>query len=319
VNRKILITGAFGQIGTELALALSEKYGKRAVVVFDKKQNPEYPDAIIGDITDGALLRATIERHRIGTVYHLASLLSATGEKNPDLAWKVNVDGLRNILSLAYEFDLKVFWPSSIAAFGPTTPKKRTPQGTILEPTTMYGITKVAGELLCEYYFLKFGVDVRSVRYPGVISWKTLPGGGTTDYAVEIFWEAIERNEYACFLEKNTLLPMMYIDDAIRATVELMEAPAENIKIRTSYNLAAVSFTPAELADEIRRQGIALKMKYAPDFRQAIADSWPKSIDDSRAQKDWKWKPRFGLRDLTAEMLRGVRQLNETVDAPSLS
>jgi nucleoside-diphosphate-sugar epimerase len=310
--KKILITGAFGQIGSELATALRKKYGKDSVVAFDKRPDPSFEGiSIIGDITDMELLRDTIQKNNIGTVYHLVSLLSATGEKNPELAWKINMDGLRNILDLAREYKLKIFWPSSIAAFGPTTPRDKTPQQTVLEPTTMYGVTKVAGELLCQYYFKKFDVDVRSLRYPGVISWKTLPGGGTTDYAVDIFWKALETGEYTCFLKKNTALPMMYIDDAIRATIELMDAPAEKITIRTSYNLAAVSFTPIEIADAIRSAGIPLKMKYEPDFRQKIADSWPKSIDDKKARKDWKWKHEFDLKKITKAMIDGVRKMKE--------
>jgi nucleoside-diphosphate-sugar epimerase len=310
--KKILITGAFGQIGSELATALRKKYGKDSVIAFDKRLDPSFDGmSIIGDITDMELLRDTIQKNNIGTVYHLVSLLSATGEKNPELAWKINMDGLRNILDLAREFKLKVFWPSSIAAFGPTTPRDKTPQQTVLEPTTMYGVTKVAGELLCQYYFTKFGVDVRSLRYPGVISWKTLPGGGTTDYAVDIFWKALESGKYTCFLKKNTALPMMYIDDAIRATIELMSAPAEKITIRTSYNLAAVSFTPTEITDAIRAAGVPLKIKYEPDFRQKIADSWPKSIDDKKARKDWKWKHAFDLKKMTKAMIDGVKQMRE--------
>jgi len=309
---RILITGAFGQIGTELIVALREKYGKDSVVAFDKKANPEYQGiAVIGDITDAELLRKTVKEHHIKTVYHLASLLSAVGENNPELAWKVNMDGLRNVLEAAREYGLKVFWPSSIAAFGPTTPRENTPQQTILEPSTMYGVTKVAGELLCQYYFTKFGVDVRSLRYPGVISWKTLPGGGTTDYAVDIFWKAIETGKYTCFLKKNTALPMMYIDDAIRATLEIMAADSKKITIRTSYNLAAISFTPAELAEAINRHGVPLKIKYQPDFRQKIADSWPRSIDDKHARKDWKWKHRYNLDKQVDEMIHGVKEMQK--------
>ena len=310
MKKKILVTGAFGQIGSELITALEKKFGKNSVVAFDKKPNPEYKGiAIVGDITDAELLHAIIKDHNIGTVYHLVSLLSAVGENNPGLAWKVNMDGLRNVLELAREYQLKVFWPSSIAAFGPTTPRENTPQQTVLEPSTMYGVTKVAGELLCQYYFTKFGVDVRSLRYPGVISWKTLPGGGTTDYAVEIFWKALETGEYTCFLKKDTALPMMYIDDAIRATIEIMEADPKKITVRTSYNLAAVSFTPHELAEAIRKAGIPLKIKYQPDFRQKIADSWPNSIDDKKARKDWKWKHEFGLDKKVKEMIRGVKEM----------
>ncbi len=312
MNNKILVTGAFGQIGSELITALKNKYGNDSVVAFDKKPNQEYEGvSIIGDITDADLLRSIVTDYKITTVYHLVSLLSAVGENNPGLAWKVNMDGLRNILELAREFNLKVFWPSSIAAFGSTTPRENTPQQTILEPSTMYGVTKVAGELLCQYYFAKFGVDVRSLRYPGVISWKTLPGGGTTDYAVDIFWKALESGKYTCFLGENTALPMMYIDDAIRATIEIMDANPENLTIRTSYNLAAVSFTPKELAEALNHAGVPTEITYEPDFRQKIADSWPKSIDDSTARKDWGWKHDFDLDKLVSAMIQGVKQMKE--------
>lgn len=310
MQQKILITGAFGQIGAELVSALQFKHGNDLVIAFDRKPNSEYRGvSVLGDVTDAALLRKTIQEHEIGIVYHLASLLSATGEQNPELAWRVNIDGLRNVLELAREFGLKVFWPSSIAVFGPSTPKNNTPQHTVLEPSTIYGVTKVAGELLCRYYFEKYGVDVRSVRYPGIISWKTLPGGGTTDYAVRIFHEAIRSGTYECFLKKTTALPMMYIDDCVRATLELMDAEPKRITVRTSYNLAAISFTPEELVLAIRKNGVPLKVSYKPDFRQAIADSWPNSIDDSRARKDWKWKHKYGLDKMAKEMLRGVRSL----------
>jgi nucleoside-diphosphate-sugar epimerase len=310
MKQKILVTGAFGQIGSELVVALEKKFGKNSVIAFDKRPDPNYPGiAVIGDITDAKLLQNIVKENNVGTVYHLVSLLSAVGENNPSLAWKVNMDGLRNVLELAREFNLKVFWPSSIAAFGPSTPRENTPQQTILEPSTIYGVTKVAGELLCQYYFTKFGVDVRSLRYPGVISWRTLPGGGTTDYAIDIFWKALETGEYGCFLKKDTTLPMMYIDDAIRATIEIMDADAKNIKVRTSYNLAAISFTPHELAQAINHAGVPLKIKYKPDSRQKIADSWPKSINDTRARKDWKWKHNFNLDKMVKEMICGVKEM----------
>jgi nucleoside-diphosphate-sugar epimerase len=310
MKQKILVTGAFGQIGSELIIALEKKFGKNSIVAFDKRPDLNYQGVtVIGDITDAELLRKVIQENDIGTVYHLVSLLSAVGENNPSLAWKVNMDGLRNILELAREFKLKVFWPSSIAAFGPTTPKKNAPQQTVLEPNTIYGVTKVAGELLCQYYFTKFGVDVRSLRYPGIISWKTLPGGGTTDYAVDIFWKALETGEYTCFLKKDTALPMMYIDDAIRATIEIMSAEPKKITIRTSYNHSAISFTPSELAEAIKKAGIPIKIKYTPDFRQKIASSWPKSIDDRKARKDWKWKYAFSLDKMVKEMIRGVKEM----------
>lgn len=312
MKQNILVTGAFGQIGSELIVSLEKKSGKNSVVAFDKRPDPNYQGfTVIGDITDAELLRQVIKENNIGTVYHLVSILSANGEDNPSLAWKVNMDGLRNVLESAREFKLKVFWPSSIAAFGHSSPKDMTPQQTVLEPNTIYGVTKVAGELLCQYYFYKFGVDVRSLRYPGIISWRTLPGGGTTDYAVDIFWKALETGEYTCFLKKDTALPMMYIDDAIRATIELMEADPKKITIRTSYNHRAVSFTPSELAEAIRKAGIPLKMKYAPDFRQKIADSWPKSIDDKQARKDWKWKHKFNLDKMVKEMIHGVKEMKK--------
>jgi nucleoside-diphosphate-sugar epimerase len=309
MKHNILVTGAFGQIGSELTAALQKKYGIDAVVAFDRRAEAGFQGSVVvGDVSDTELLRSTIKKHTVGMVYHLASLLSATGEQDPGLAWRVNMDGLRNILERAREFDLKVFWPSSIAVFGGSTPKDNTPQHTVLEPSTIYGVTKVAGELLCQYYFEKYGVDVRSVRYPGIISWKTLPGGGTTDYAVEIFHEAVKTGRYACFLKKNTALPMMYIDDAIRAALEIMDADARKITVRTSYNLAAISFTPHELAEAIKKNGVPLKMTYVPDFRQAIADSWTNSVDDKRARKDWRWKHSYGLDKMVQEMLRGVRE-----------
>lgn len=305
---KILITGAFGQIGSELIIALQKKHGAENVVAFDMAPKPESLDVIAeqGSIVDFNKLKEIIVKYNIDTVYHLVSILSARGEQDPNLTWQVNMDGLRNILNLALEFKLRVFWPSSIAAFGPTTPRDLTPQHTVLEPTTMYGITKMAGEALCHYYYLKFGVDVRSVRFPGLISWKTEPGGGTTDYAVAMFYEAVKGVDYTCFVHKDTILPMMYMDDAIQAMIMLMEAPAEKIAIRTSYNLTAMSFSAEELANEINKH-LPLRVKYEPDFRQRIADSWPQSIDDSPARADWGWRHEFDLPKMAVEMIAKLK------------
>lgn len=309
---KILVLGSCGQIGTELVLALREKYGNHEVVAADLKEecplilnNGPY---IKLDALDKAGVRAYIIEHDIKEVYLLAALLSATAEKNPDFAWKLNMEGLFTILDLAKEGQLqKIFWPSSIAVFGPTTPADQTPQHTVMEPTTVYGISKQAGERWCEYYFNKFGVDVRSIRYPGLISYKSLPGGGTTDYAVDIFYKAKAEGKFTCFLNKDTMLPMMFMDDAIRATIELMEAPSEQIKIRSAYNLAGCSFTPAELAFEIKTIQPNFEINYAPDFRQAIADSWPNSIDDSHASNDWGWKAHFDTKAMVKVMLENVQ------------
>lgn len=301
---KILITGAFGQIGSELVPALQNKFGADNIVTLDLKPAPaDYTGTYYsGTVEDKDKLKEIITKHGIDTVYHLVSILSARGEQDPPLTWRVNMGGLVNVLDLAVEFKLKVFWPSSIAAFGPTTPRDLTPQHTVLEPTTMYGVTKAAGEDLCHYYHLKFGVDVRSVRYPGVISWKAEPGGGTTDYAVAIFYDALKGNDYTCFVHKDTILPMMYMDDAVRATLQIMDAPTEKISIRTSYNLAAISFSAEELANEINKH-IPVKVSYVPDHRQRIADSWPQSIDDAAARADWGWQHEFDLPKMTVEMI----------------
>lgn len=309
--KKILVIGACGQIGTELVLALRKRFGTEQVIAADVK--PEATDALKGgsyvrlDALDKEAVRSYIIDNKIDEVYLLAALLSATAEKNPDFAWKLNMEGLFTILDLAKEGHIrKIFWPSSIAVFGPTTPRTDTPQYTVMEPTTVYGISKQAGERWCEYYFNKFGVDVRSIRYPGLISYTSLPGGGTTDYAVDIFYSAKKSGSYTSFLDKDSALPMMYMEDAIRATIELMEAPAENIKIRSSYNLAGISFTPETLAAEISTHLPDFKISYAPDFRQAIADSWPDSIDDSRAKEDWNWKEAFDLQAMVDIMLKNV-------------
>src|SRR3989344_8791301 len=306
--KNILVTGAFGQIGSELVPALLNKKGVAKVIALDNRKPSADAGGIVelADITDAIALERIVQKYKIDTVFHLVSLLSATGEQNPNLAWDVNMNGLKIILDLAVKYKLRVFWPSSIAAFGPTTPRDKTPQQTILEPTTMYGVTKVAGELMCQYYFLKYGVDVRSLRYPGLISWKTHPGGGTTDYAVAMFHEALATGSYDCFVKKNTVLPMMYMDDAIRGTINLMDAPAKKIKIRTSYNMAAISFRAEELAAEINKHA-SLKVVYHPDHRQKIADSWPRSIDDSQARKDWGWKPKFSLAAMTKEMFKNLK------------
>lgn len=308
MSKKILVTGAFGQIGSELVPALQEKGGLKNVIAVGHRNIPEDFDGILErlEITDLKGLEKLIRKYNIGQVYHLVSILSARGEQNPQLTWDVNMNGLKNVLDLAVKYKLRVFWPSSIAVFGPTTPRDKTPQRTILEPTTMYGVTKTAGELLCQYYFLKYAVDVRSLRYPGIISWKAEPGGGTTDYAVAIFYEALKKGKYECYLRKDTYLPMMYMDDAIRATLELMDAPFKNVKIRTSYNLAAISFSPAQLTREIQKH-VALKVSYRPDSRQKIADSWPNSIDDSAARRDWGWKQKYDLVKMTKIMLENLK------------
>jgi nucleoside-diphosphate-sugar epimerase len=306
---KILITGALGQIGSELVPTLQKKSGINNIIASDVKTRPSNIDGLyeILDVCDLEKYEAVIKNHKIAEIYHLASLLSATGEKDPDLAWKVNMEGLKNTLDLARKYKLRVFWPSSIAAFGTTTPRNQTPQKTVLEPSTMYGVTKVSGELLCQYYFLKYGVDVRSVRYPGIISWKTPPGGGTTDFAVAIFYEGLKTGKYECFVKPLTTLPMMYMDDAIEATLKIMSVPASKIKIRTSYNLAAISFSAKELATEINKH-IKVKVTYKPDFHQAIADSWPKSINDKEARKDWGWKHKYNLQKMSKAMIEALRK-----------
>jgi nucleoside-diphosphate-sugar epimerase len=305
---KILIIGANGQIGTELADALAERHGDAAVVTADLA--PEGRIARVThealDVTDAAALAAVVTRHRITQVYHLAAALSANGEKHPQWAWNLNMGGLLNVLELARSAKLeRVFWPSSIAAFGPTTPATAT-QHTVMDPSTVYGISKLAGERWCAWYHAKHGVDVRSLRYPGLISWKTPPGGGTTDYAVEIFHAALKDRRYTSFLRQDTRLPMMYMPDAIRATLELMQAPAPNIKQRGSYNLAGISFTPREIAAEIGKHVQGFVLRCEPDFRQAIADSWPQVIDDAQARADWGWKAQFDLSAMAVDMLRSL-------------
>lgn len=310
--KSILILGACGQIGTELTMVLREKYGNDAVIASDIREGNESlvqsgPFELL-DATNYEAIEDVVMHYEIEEVYLMAAMLSATAEKFPMRAWNLNMNSLFNVLNLAKEKKIdKIFWPSSIAIFGPNTPKNKTPQHTLMEPSTVYGISKQSGERWCEYYFNKFGVDVRSVRYPGLISWKTLPGGGTTDYAVEIYHKALEKETYNCFLSEGTKLPMMYMDDAIRATISLMEADTNKLTIRSSYNLGAMSFAPEEIAQSIKKRIPRFEIEYAPDFRQQIADSWPSSIDDSLAKKDWGWKPEFDLEKTTEEMLDNLK------------
>jgi len=313
-QEKILVIGASGQIGVELTLALRSIYGANNVIASDlREENPLLHGTgpyVSMDVMNKEMLHVQVIRQNITQIYLLAAILSATGEKNPGLAWHLNMQGLLNILDIAREEKLtKIYWPSSIAVFGPTSPKQNCPQQTIIEPTTVYGISKYAGEFWCNYYHMKYGVDVRSLRYPGLISYKSAPGGGTTDYAVEIFYEALESQSYTSFLEKDTYLPMMYMPDAIRATIELMEAPVEKIKTRTSYNLSSMSFSPEEIGAAIKKHIPAFTMDYAPDYRQQIANSWPQSIDDSEARSDWGWKYEYDLERMTADMLDNLKDI----------
>ena len=310
-KEKILVIGASGQIGVELTLALRKIYGNVNVVASDLR---EENDLLKGtgpyvslDIMNKEMLHVQVIRQNITQIYLLAAILSATGEKNPNLAWNLNMQGLLNVLDIAKEEHLhKIYWPSSIAVFGPTSPKVNCPQQTIIEPTTVYGISKYAGEFWCNYYHNRYGVDVRSIRYPGLISYKSAPGGGTTDYAIEIFHEALEDKKYECFLARDTYLPMMYMPDAIRGTIELMEAPAEKISVRTSYNLSSMSFSPEQLAGEIQHFIPDFSISYKPDYRQAIANSWPQSIDDATARNDWGWKPEYDLKRMTEDMMENL-------------
>lgn len=313
-REKVLIIGAGGQIGVELAAELSKLYGAANIISSDLKQpsSPgENPFELL-DALDGKALFELVKKYNITQIYHLAALLSATGEQNPMFAWKLNMESLFHVLDLAREKHIKqVYWPSSIAVFGPTTPRENTPQYTVMEPSTIYGISKQAGERWCNWYFEKHGVDVRSLRYPGLIGWKSAPGGGTTDYAVHIFHEALKKGSYECFLSENTALPMMHMEDAIRATIEIMHAPAENIKIRGSYNLSGISFSPRDIAAEIKKHIPDFSITYKPDFRQAIADSWPKSINDQEARQHWGWKEKYNLPKLVENMLVNLRQTAE--------
>ena len=309
-NEKILVTGATGQIGTVLTEALREAYGHDNVLATDIKK-PEHHTGLFEmlDILNTQRITEIVDDYQITTIYHLAAILSASGEWNPQKTWNVNMNGLLSILELARAQGIqKVFFPSTIAVFGTTTPRINTPQHTVMTPATVYGISKASGELWCKYYHDRFGLDVRSVRYPGIISYQSMPGGGTTDYAVDIFHQAILHGKYTCFLEADTRLPMMYMEDSIRATLELMAAPSDQIKERTSYNLAAMSFTPAELAAAIQKHMPEFTIDYAPDQRQAIAASWTESIDDSAARRDWGWKHHFDLDTMTTEMLQQLRK-----------
>lgn len=314
MGTKILIIGACGQIGSELTLKLREIYGNNNVIASDIREGNENlmksgPFEILNAM-DAEAIAKIVEKEQINEVYLMAAMLSATAEKNPSLAWDLNMNSLFHVLNLAKEGKIqKIFWPSSIAVFGPTTPRENTPQFTVMEPATVYGISKQTGERWCEYYFKKYGVDVRSIRYPGLISWTTPPGGGTTDYAVDIFYKAIENKHYDCFLSEKSALPMMYMEDALNATISIMQSPKENIKIRSSYNLGGISFTPEEIAAEIKKHIPDFSIEYNPDFRQAIADSWPASIDDSRAQADWGWNHKYDLASMTKVMLDNLSKV----------
>ncbi len=317
-TRKILVTGATGQIGSELTMDLRKNYGNDNVVAVGHSRKPS--DELFNsgpfefvDATEKESVEKITKKYDVDTIYHLAAVLSATGEQNPRLAWKVNMGSLYNVLEIAREQNIfRVFWPSSIAAFGPAGPRVKTPQETVLIPQTMYGVTKVAGELLCNYYFIKFDVDVRSIRYPGIISSEVLPTGGTTDYAVAIFYEAIKNRRYTCFVREDTVLPMMYMPDCIKATIKLMQADLSTIKRHDSYNVAGMNFSAGELATEIKKYIPEFKCDYKPDFRQEIADSWPMSIDDSAARRDWGWKPDYDLATMTKDMIAKLsRRLTE--------
>ena len=309
---KVLLTGAGGQLGSELTEALAKKFGAENIVATDVNEKVaekfSYCTFEVLDIQDVLRLEHLVDSYQITQIYHLAALLSAVGEKNPLFTWNLNMNGLLNVLEVARKKNLdKVYWPSSIAAFGLNTPKIETPQETVTEPNTVYGITKVSGELWCQYYFEKYGVDVRSLRYPGLIGYKSLPGGGTTDYAVDIYHKAIAGEVFSCFLSEDTYLPMMYMPDAIKATISLMDAPKEQIKVRTSYNISALSFSPKEIYESILKEIPDFKIKYEPDFRQKIADSWPDSINDSAARSDWGWNPDFDLDKMTKDIITNLK------------
>jgi nucleoside-diphosphate-sugar epimerase len=311
IKERILVIGACGQIGVELTLALRKIYGGANVVASDLREENDLLKGtgpyVSMDVMNKEMLHVQVIRQNFTQIYLLAAILSATGEKNPPLAWNLNMTGLLNVLDIAREEKIhKVYWPSSIAVFGPTSPKIKCPQKTVIEPTTVYGISKFAGEFWCNYFNQRYGLDVRSLRYPGLISYKSAPGGGTTDYAVEIFHEALEEKHYTCFLKEDTYLPMMYMPDAIRATIELMEATADRISVRTSYNISGMSFSPKEIAACIGTHVPGFTIDYKPDYRQAIADSWPQSIDDSVAGRDWNWKPEFDLEKMTADMFNNL-------------
>jgi nucleoside-diphosphate-sugar epimerase len=315
---KILVIGACGQLGSELTAALRQTYGESNVIASDVHLPAAGPLCDNGifeklDVLDARRLSEVLNRHHITQVYVLAAVLSATGEKHPKFAWNLNINGLLHVLDAAVEKKIaKIFWPSSIAVFGPHTPPEQTPQYTVTDPNTVYGISKQAGELWCDYYHKKYGLDVRSVRYPGLIGYQSMPGGGTTDYAVDIYYKALEEKAYECFLSENTYLPMMYMPDAIRGTLELMEAEANQIRVRTSYNLAGISFSPEEIAQSIQTFIPDFRISYRPDFRQQIADSWPRSIDDSVARQDWGWKPAYTLEQMTEDMLLHLKHKKAT-------
>jgi nucleoside-diphosphate-sugar epimerase len=312
--KKILVTGSVGQIGSELTMALRERYGNDNVFACGRKTKPSETLLNSGpfeylDITKKVTIEKIIKKYDIDTIYNMAAILSAVGEERPILCWDVNINGLYNILEIAHEFKInRVFVPSSIAVFGPETPRINTPQETILKPKTMYGVTKVAGELLGDYYFKKFDIDIRGIRYPGIISSETLPGGGTTDYAVEIFYEAIKNKKYTCFLKRDTVLPMMYMPDCIKATIDLMEADGSKLIHHCDFNVASMSFSADELASEIKKHIPEFKCYYKPDFRQAIADSWPQSINDDCAKKEWGWKPSYDISSMTKDMLEKLKK-----------
>lgn len=308
---KILVTGALGQIGSELSIALKKIYGEKNVITSDLHSSnikEEFQPYETLNILDKQALATVIKKHEITTIYHLAAILSATGEKNPQLCFDVNIIGLYNVLEVARELKIKqIICPSSIAVFGPETPRDNTPQQTVILPKTMYGLSKASGELLCDYYVQKYNIDIRGLRYPGLISYKTPPGGGTTDYAVEIFYEALKNKSYKCFLKPATTLPMMYMNDAIRGTIQLAETEFSKLKNHSNFNFAGVSFSCQELADEIKKHIPEFKISYEPDFRQQIADSWPQSIDDSEAKKQWGWKAEYDLAKITADMLTNLK------------
>ena len=313
--KKIMVTGATGQIGSELIPRLREKYGNESVIAVGHKTQPtrKFLDSgpfEFADVTDKVALEQIIKKYDIKIIYHLASLLSAVGEKNPDLIWNINISSLKNILDLARENNIEqIFWPSSIAVFGPETPKNNTPNETIMRPSTMYGVTKVAGELLCEYYVNKYNLDIRSIRYPGIISSETLPGGGTTDYAVAIFYEAVKNKNYTCFVNSDTMLPMMYMPDCIKAAIDLMETDLNKLKHRC-FNLTAMSFSVKDLVEEIKKHIPDFQCIYRPDYRQKIADSWPKVIDDNVARREWGWNPNYNLSRMTQDMLSRIKGKN---------
>ncbi len=312
-QKNILVTGAAGQIGTDLTTTLREKFGNQNVVAMGHKTPmpkdiAEGGPCVMSDVTDIEGYRKIVVDYQIDTVYHLAAILSATGESKPQLCYDVNLNGLYNVLEVAKDNGQRLFCPSSIAVFGHGTPLENTPQETVLKPTTMYGVTKVTGELLCDYYFHKYGVDVRGIRYPGLISWKTRPTGGTTDYAVEIYYEAVLNNKYECFVRADTKLPMMYMPDAIKGTLDLMDAPLENLKHHSDFNFAGMSFSAQELADCIATRMPDFECTFNPDSRQAIADSWPDSIDDSAASKEWGWKPNYDLEKMSDDMLENLKR-----------